>query len=265
MCRSEGRRSFIKKWLRGEQAFRWIPLIPAQVAILFLTTPILLLIYLAFTRWRVTRGAWWAGQFAGLHNFANALADQRYLEAFGRSLYFTSILVPSEILLGLGLAYLCYQPFKGRKFFSAVFLVPMMVVPVVIGYNSNMLFVRDGPINQILSLITFQDIKIDWLSNPRSAQLAVICSDIWQWTPLMFLIFVSGFSSIHKEPLNAAKVLGASTWQIFDALNPYTGNTPPLGNGLAPTPGEPNGGQGVPPTPAREMTWGRVKSVYGPR
>ena len=55
---------------------------------------------------------------------------------------------------------------------------------------------------------------------------------------------------------------GASGWQIFDALNPYSGTTPPLGNGKSPTPGQPNTGT---PTPLREETWGRIKSVYESR
>jgi|AMFO01.1.fsa_nt_gi hypothetical protein len=51
---------------------------------------------------------------------------------------------------------------------------------------------------------------------------------------------------------------GTGEWEIFDALNPYTGDTPPLGNGLAPTPGAPNMGA----TASREATWGRIKAFY---
>jgi len=52
---------------------------------------------------------------------------------------------------------------------------------------------------------------------------------------------------------------GGPVWEMFDALNPYGGSTPPLGNGLPPTPGESNGSS---PTPARDGTWGRIKSLY---
>ncbi len=209
------RRSRIRRRLRSDWGFKWIPFIPAELSILFLTTPFILLVFLALTRWRVTMGPWWAGHFAGLYNFVNALTDPRFIESFFRSLYFSSIVVPAEAFIGFGLAYLAHKPFKGQKVFSIIWLIPMMVVPVVVGYNSNMLFVQQGPVNQILSLVTGRDIQIGWLSSTNSAQAAVICSDIWQWTPLMFLIFMSGFSAIPKEPLNAAKVLGASTWQVF--------------------------------------------------
>jgi hypothetical protein len=56
---------------------------------------------------------------------------------------------------------------------------------------------------------------------------------------------------------------GIGAWEIFDALNPYSGATPPLGNGLPPTPGQPNVGD-PPPVGMDEGTWGRVKSLFRP-
>ena len=52
---------------------------------------------------------------------------------------------------------------------------------------------------------------------------------------------------------------GDGAWVIFDALNPYTGATPPPGNGCAPTPAGPNVCES---TPVVRMPWGRMKAVY---
>jgi len=54
---------------------------------------------------------------------------------------------------------------------------------------------------------------------------------------------------------------GSATWQIFDSINPYTGHVPPLGNGLAPTPGASNGGS-PPPVAVHLTTWGQVRALY---
>ncbi len=54
---------------------------------------------------------------------------------------------------------------------------------------------------------------------------------------------------------------GVGVWEIFDALNPYTGSTPPPGNGLAPTPGAPNAGD-PPPVTVESYTWGNVKALF---
>jgi hypothetical protein len=53
---------------------------------------------------------------------------------------------------------------------------------------------------------------------------------------------------------------GEAAWQLFDSLNPYTGSTPPPGNGLPPTPGALNTGE--PPTGVESDTWGRIKALY---
>ncbi len=55
---------------------------------------------------------------------------------------------------------------------------------------------------------------------------------------------------------------GSSNWEMFDAMNPYTGTTPPLGNGLPPTPGLPNDGSAPPPVAVHEATWGDVRLLY---
>jgi hypothetical protein len=54
---------------------------------------------------------------------------------------------------------------------------------------------------------------------------------------------------------------GVGEWEIFDALNPYGGSTPPLGNGLEPTPGLPNT-EDPPPVPVQRGTWGQVKGLF---
>jgi hypothetical protein len=53
---------------------------------------------------------------------------------------------------------------------------------------------------------------------------------------------------------------GSGEWQIFDSLNPYTGTTPPLGNGCVPTPGESNHCSSTVPT--KQSTWGAIKAQY---
>jgi multiple sugar transport system permease protein len=94
----------------------------------------------------------------------------------------------------------------------------MMVVPVVVGYNFSMIYLDSGPLNQILAPLTSLlgvEPRIRWLSHPVAAQWAIILADVWQWTSLTFLIFLSGFSALPQPLINAARVMGASRWQIF--------------------------------------------------
>ena len=55
-----------------------------------------------------------------------------------------------------------------------------------------MLLDRNGPLNDILSRLTGQDIQVLWLSNPDIALLTVTLLDIWNWTPFSFIIMLAG-------------------------------------------------------------------------
>jgi multiple sugar transport system permease protein len=121
-------------------------------------------------------------------------------------------------VLGFVLAMLVARTVRGKGVYITILLIPMMIVPVVVGYNFTMLYIDSGPINQLLApfLEPFGiNPRIRWLSNPTAAQWSVILSDVWQWTSLTFLIFLSGFSALPKQLINAARVMGASAWQIF--------------------------------------------------
>jgi multiple sugar transport system permease protein len=94
----------------------------------------------------------------------------------------------------------------------------MMVVPAVAGYMFFMLFQSGGPINNIASALSGQNVAIAWLSNPNLAFVAVVVADIWQWTPLMFLILLAGLVGVPDDQLKAATLLGANWWQRFTTI-----------------------------------------------
>jgi multiple sugar transport system permease protein len=94
----------------------------------------------------------------------------------------------------------------------------MMIVPIVVGYNFSMIYIDSGPLNQLLAPLLGGfgiDPRIRWLSDPIAAQWAIIIADIWQWTSLTFLIFLSGFAALPSQLIDAARVLGATRSQIF--------------------------------------------------
>jgi multiple sugar transport system permease protein len=206
----------VSRWLERERVFKWLPFVPVQGLFALLLLPnALLLVYLSLLSWRITRGAWWNAPFTGLDSFLNALGDERFLWAVGRTFGFAAVAVPLELLLGFGLALLCREPFRGRRVYTTVFLLPMMIVPAVVGYDLSMLLIDQGPFNQVLSVLTGRPITVRWLSDYTAAKLAVIGADVWQWTALTFLVFVSGLAGLPRDPIRAARVMGASRWQIF--------------------------------------------------
>jgi multiple sugar transport system permease protein len=210
------RRRTLGQWLEQERVFRILPLVPVQLLILLLLfVPFILTIYISLLRWRITRGFWTDAAWGGLVNFADALTDEGFFAALGRTFLFAGSSVILELLIGFGLALMMYKSFRGRRFYFTVFLIPMMIIPVVVGYDFSMLLIDTGPFNSVLSALTGLDLRIRWLSDYRAAQVGVILADVWQWTPLTFLIFVSGLVALPPEPIRAAQVMGATRWQVF--------------------------------------------------
>jgi multiple sugar transport system permease protein len=81
-----------------------------------------------------------------------------------------------------------------------------------------MLFQSGGPVNDIISSLTGTQFTLAWLSSPTWALVAVMIADIWQWTPLMFLILLAGLAGVPEDQLRAATLLGASWPQRFRTI-----------------------------------------------
>jgi len=206
----------ISRYLERERVFRLLPLIPVQLLVLsLLLVPFVLTIYISLLRWRLTLGFWTDAPWGGLSNFVDALTDEGFRDAIVRTFVFAGTAVVFQLLIGFGLALLTYRSFRGRRVYFTVFLIPMMIIPVVVGYDFSMLLIDTGPLNAVLSAVTGLDVRIRWMSEYRASQVAVILADIWQWTPLTFLIFVSGLSALPPDPIRAAQVMGATRWQVF--------------------------------------------------
>lgn len=211
-------RKTLSKWLGQEKVFRLIPFVLVEsFFLLLLAIPFILTVYISLLKWRANR-PFEQAYFHGLGNYTSVLTNEDFWWALGRTFYFAGTAVILELLFGFLLAMLACRQFRGRRLYITIFLIPMMVVPVVAGYNFSMIYVDSGPLNQILS--PFLELfginpRVRWLSNPVAAQWAVILADVWQWTSLTFLIFLSGFTALPQQLTNAARVLGASRWQIF--------------------------------------------------
>ena len=212
------RRRGLLGWLAQERVFRLIPFVLVEgFFLLLLALPFVLTVYISLLKWRANR-PFEQAYFQGLVNYVRVLSEPEFWWALGRTFYLAGVAVGLELVLGFCLAMLAHQEFRGRRVYITIFLIPMMVVPVVVGYNFSMIYIDSGPLNQMLSPLLNAlgvDPRIRWLSHPVAAQWAIILADVWQWTSLTFLIFLSGFSALPRDLIHAARIMGASPWQIF--------------------------------------------------
>jgi multiple sugar transport system permease protein len=196
--------------------------LPAQILVLFIAVfPLLMQLYISLTDWSPLSGLGWWNAWELWNSFANytdLAADGRFWSALWRTLIVMLVCVPVEFLLGLALATLFADDFPGKRLFYSILLMPMMVVPAVAGYMFYMLFQSGGPVNDVLSRLTGGPVTIAWLSDPTLALIAVMIADIWQWTPLMFLILLAGLVGVPQDQIKAATLLGANSWQRFTTI-----------------------------------------------
>ena len=196
--------------------------LPAQILVLFISVfPLLMQLYISMTDWSPLDGIGWWSAWELWNNFANytdLAVDSRFWDALGRTALVMLVCVPVEFLLGFALALLFMDDFAGKRVCYSILLMPMMVVPAVAGYMFFMLFQSGGPVNDIISSLTGAPFTLAWLSSPQWALIAVMISDIWQWTPLMFLILLAGLAGVPEDQLKAATLLGASWPQRFRTI-----------------------------------------------
>ncbi len=119
-----------------------------------------------------------------------------------------------ELLLGLCVALLLLQLPRSRKIFQPILLIPMMVMPVVVGYMGRLVFeVRSGPINYFLNMLGLE--SLCWHASPDLALITILILRIWRWTPFVMAVLLAGLLSLPMEPYQSAQVDGANIWQIF--------------------------------------------------
>lgn len=191
--------------------------VPGQiVSLLVLVVPLIVALYMSFTDWSPTRGSLFDASFVGFDNYSDLLLDDnRFIEAVVRTVLISAVCLMLEFTLGLGLAVLFLREFRGKRILFSAFLTPMMILPVVVGYTFWMLFQSNGPINQIIGIFVGQDAMPEWFRSAPLAIATVIVTEVWHWTPLFFLILLSGLNAVPDNPVRAAVILGASPRQVF--------------------------------------------------
>ena len=200
-------REFIKK------NYPILLVLPALLAILFLVAyPLALTFNTSFYNWTFGK-PWETASYVGLSNYGWMLGGGDYF--LGSSIQITLIFVVAQVFLslalGLGIALLIGRVTRGRSVIATAFIIPMVVMPAVVGLIFRLYFSYDGLVNYFLS---FFGIKINWYST-GFALMAMTLTMTWVTTPFFVLVFYAGLMSLPHEPFEAAKVDGASRWKIF--------------------------------------------------
>ncbi len=204
-----------------EKASAWaarIPLLPALLFLIVVTQlPFVITIIISFINWNALYPN--DVRFGGLDNYVNVFTNESLRNAVLTTIVLTVAVVLVSLVLGLGIALLLDRKFWGRGFVRTIMITPFLIVPVAAALVwKHALFnpeygLLNGILNGIWGLFGGQAPQPDWISMQPLAAIEIDL--IWQWTPFMMLILLAGLQSRPLDIIEAARIDGASTWQIF--------------------------------------------------
>jgi ABC-type sugar transport system permease subunit len=210
-----------RSWWRAGYAARqrllaWTLVVPAFIVVFALIfMPIVRAFWMSVHTIDLKRPA--LGQpFVGLANYIDIFQDSFFWASVVRTVYFMVASIAIEMVIGVAVALLLNQEFKGRGILRAIILIPW-ALPITIDaimwkwiLNPNY-----GALNSFLWQLGLIDSYRAWLSDPFGALNMVIVADMWKVTPLVVLLTLAALQTIPKHLYEAAVVDGSSRWYSF--------------------------------------------------
>ncbi len=162
--------------------------------------------YLSFTKYNLLSPPQWVG----LQEYLNVLQHEDFIKhALPNTLKYVAVVVPTQTVLSLIIAFAMDQKIKGRRLFRTIFYLPSVTSSVVISLIFLWLFSPTGVINQLFRL------NVNWLLDPKTALPTIMMVNIWSTIGTMMLIFLAALQDIPYALYEAAEIDGANRFQIF--------------------------------------------------
>lgn len=180
--------------------------------VIFIVGPMLASFAISLFQWNMLLPP----RFIGLANFEHLFNDPRIGNVYLTTFKLALMIVPTNMLLGLGLAVLLDRKMPGllRNFFKVSFFFPFVVSAVAVSIIWTFMFHRDlGPLNYYLGLLGID--RIPWLNSSQYSPYAIMIADVWRNVGFYVLVFLGGMQAISRDFYEAAEVDGAGVWKQF--------------------------------------------------
>ncbi|MDT5093054.1 MAG: polyol transport system permease protein [Mycobacterium sp.] len=200
---------------RAEGWRRRGPLLPALIFMIVVTQiPFLFTLYYSTLSWNLVRPG--SRHFVGLNNYIAVAKDSQFWSVGLNTVILIVGVVLISAFLGLLLALLLDRAFVGRGVVRTLLITPFLVTPVAAAliWKTTILDATNGILNWALSLVGIG--KVDWIG--QFPLPMVMVELIWQWTPFMMLLILAGLQSMPRDQLEAGRVDGAGSFQLFREL-----------------------------------------------
>lgn len=171
-----------------------------------------------FALWR----SFYAGRFqlnyVGFQQYIDLFKDEAFWHSLSNTLIIGGLTLAIEFLVAMTMAALVYRD-SLVKGWRIIFLLPMLFMPSAVSYLWKLLFNDGRVISDLLMRVGLVSHNIDFMGSTWAARAVIIVTDVWQWVPFLFIIFVAALQGQDKEIEEAARLDGARWRQVFFSIS----------------------------------------------
>jgi multiple sugar transport system permease protein len=206
--------NWLTRMLDNRRVLIFLFMIPAGgLLLLFLTYPLGLGVWLAFTDTTIGR----SGEFVGLWNYESLFADSVFWLSVTNTIGYTVLATVGKFALGLWLALLLNHTLPFKAFIRSIILVPF-IVPTVLSAIA-FWWIYDPQFSIIsyvlVDVLGWREAYIDFLGVPNNARASLIVANIWRGIPFVAITLLAGLQTISPALYEAAMIDGATAWRRF--------------------------------------------------
>lgn len=181
--------------------------------ILLFIIPVILNFGYSFTNWNAIKMTGETAKFIGFDNYIDIFQDSELLMVIVRTLLFAAVTTVFKNVIGFLLALALNEGLKTKNILRAVFFLPAMLSPLIIGLIFGSIFMKAGFANQLLTALGLEELTKAWLTTKSTALGTTMFVEIWRQVGFNMVIYLAGLQLIDKSYYEAAAVDGANKRQ----------------------------------------------------
>lgn len=181
--------------------------------ILLFIIPVILNFGYSFTNWNAIKMTGETAKFIGFDNYIEIFQDSELLMVIVRTLIFAAVTTVFKNVIGFLLALALNEGLKTKNILRAIFFLPAMLSPLIIGLIFGSIFMKAGFANQLLTALGLEELAKAWLTTKSTALGTTMFVEIWRQVGFNMVIYLAGLQLIDKSYYEAAAVDGANKRQ----------------------------------------------------